>query len=355
MVHLIPTTTRVTAPQLAALFLKDIVRLHGLPLSIVSDRDTKFTSKFWRETHRLLGTKLLMSTAFHPQTDGASERMIRTITQILRAAVAPDQLNWVEKLPMVEFAINSSVSASTGFAPFDLNYGYLPTMGGPMPSSPYNGVRQFVQQARDNLVLACDALIESRVHQAHHANRARSEAVRYEVGSQVYLSTANLSLPKGRVRKLLPKFIGPFKILEARDDNLTYKLDLPSELKDRRIHTTFHTSLLRPFHANDAIAFPKRDASAFYDYGMPEDQEWVVDSIIDHKWQNRNVLFKLRWSLGDVTWEPQSECKDLQALDEYLALMGVSEISDLPQISARDGPNMRAAGSVRITARAGKP
>jgi len=92
------------ASELSSMYVKEIVRLHGLPDSIVSDRDSKFTSKFWRETHRILGTKLMMSTAFHPQTDGVSERANRTVGQILRTVIKPDQTDWVEKLPLVEFA-----------------------------------------------------------------------------------------------------------------------------------------------------------------------------------------------------------------------------------------------------------
>ena len=118
-VHLVPVKTTIKASELALLYVKEVVRLHGLPDSIVSDRDSKFTSKFWRETHRLLGTKLLMSTAFHPQTDGVTERANCSVGQVLRTMIRPDQRDWVEKLPMTEFALNSSISSSTGFAPFE--------------------------------------------------------------------------------------------------------------------------------------------------------------------------------------------------------------------------------------------
>ena len=101
LVHLIAITTTTRASELAWLYERDIVRLHGLPETIVSDRDPKFVSKFWRELHRLLGGRLLMSTAYHPQTDGASERAVQTVSQILRAMVRPDQTDWVAKLPMV--------------------------------------------------------------------------------------------------------------------------------------------------------------------------------------------------------------------------------------------------------------
>ena len=128
MVHLVPLTINVTTSELSWKYLREVVRLHGLPSSIVSDRDSKFTSRWWKELQRILGTKLLMSTSFHPQTDGQSERAIRNVTQILRTLVHPDQKDWVEKVDMVEFAINSSVSESTGYAPFELSGGYMPSM-----------------------------------------------------------------------------------------------------------------------------------------------------------------------------------------------------------------------------------
>ena len=124
-VHLVPTMTQVTAKEVAWLFLKEVMRLHGVPESIVSDCNTKFMSTFWRELHRLMGIKLLMSTAFHPQTDGATEWASCSIGQILRMIINNDQKNWADKCPMVEFALNSSVSATTGFAPFELNQGYI--------------------------------------------------------------------------------------------------------------------------------------------------------------------------------------------------------------------------------------
>ena len=163
MVHLIPINTTTTASELASLYVKEIICLHGLPHSIVSDSDSKFTSKFWKETHRLLGTKLLMSTAFHPQMDGATERANRSVGQILRSVIQSDQLDWVDKIPIVEFAINSNISSSMGFAPLKLNYSYLPTfISGITPNENAKpGIHKFINQAINNLEEAHDAIIES--------------------------------------------------------------------------------------------------------------------------------------------------------------------------------------------------
>ena len=332
MVHLIPLTTTTSAAELAELYIREVVRLHGLPESIVSDRDSKFTSKFWREVHRVLGAKLLMSTSFHPQTDGMTERAIRSVSQILRATVSPDQLDWVERIPLTEFAINSSTSATTGFAPFELNYGYMPrTMAGINDNASYIGVREFAQRARHNLEMAHDAIIDSRIHQAFQANKLRQQGPEFGEGDMVYLSTQNLALPKGRARKLMPKFIGPYKIIQCHPETSNYTLELPEELRVRRIHPNFHASLLRRHEPNDDALFPGREARSFYDFGLDDQQEWLVDEIMGHRWNGRQIEFLVRWTLGDSTWEPYDHCKELAALDEYLTLHGVKNWRSLSQ------------------------
>ena len=127
---------------------------------------------FWRELHKLMGTKLLMSTAFHPQTDGATERENHSIGQILRMIINDDQKNWADKCPMVEFALNSSVSATTGFAPFELNQRYMPQIRIPTSfDTTFKGIKQFTLQAKWNLMAAHDAIIANRVQQTFHANK----------------------------------------------------------------------------------------------------------------------------------------------------------------------------------------
>jgi hypothetical protein len=174
-----------------------------LPDSIVSDRDPKFTSRFWRESHRILGTKLMMSTAFHPQTDGATERANRSVGQILRVMIEPNQSDWVEKIPLMEFAINSNISSSTGFAPFELNYGFMPTLLGVIPpmEKAKPGVKRFVTQALSNLEMAHDTILESQVTQTYQANKRRRPKLPYAVRDKAYLSTKKSQPPERKVKK----------------------------------------------------------------------------------------------------------------------------------------------------------
>jgi len=149
MVHLVPICTTTTTSKLAWLYIHKIVHLHGLARTIVLDRDSKFTSKFWHETHRLLGMKLLMSMSFHPQTDGASEQAIHSVAQILQAIVQLDQWDWPEKISMVEFALNSAISSLSRFAPFKLNYGYIPSVnpGIMLELCAIPSIRHFIEHA----------------------------------------------------------------------------------------------------------------------------------------------------------------------------------------------------------------
>ena len=121
--HFLPVRTTYTMDKYAEIYVKEVVRLHGVPLSIVSDRDSRFTSSFWKSLHKALGTRLAFSTAFHPQTDGQSERTIQTLEDMLRACVLDFQKSWNVYLPLVEFAYNNSFHSSIGMAPYEALYG----------------------------------------------------------------------------------------------------------------------------------------------------------------------------------------------------------------------------------------
>jgi hypothetical protein len=221
-----------------------------------------------------MGTKLLMATAFHPQTDGATERANRLISQVLRSVIRDDQKDWAAKCPMVELTLNSNVSATTGFAPFELNHSYMPRIDLPVNTdTTFKGVSQFAQQAQWSLMAAHDAILEHHVDQMFHANRKCCESEIYAVDDRVYLSTQNLTLPKGRARKLVPRYIGPYRVIEAHNNASTVTLELPDDLKNRHVSPTFHTNLVRRYIANNDDLFPKREAKSFYYFGVTADEE----------------------------------------------------------------------------------
>src|SRR5260221_13875021 len=303
-------------------------------MSIVSDRDTKFTSMFWTELHQLLGVKLKLSTAFHPQTDGQTEQMIQSVIQILRAAICPDQCDWASKIPMTEFAINSSVNRTTGFAPFELVYGYMPQMAKIIPPSEFSGVQDFTQKALDNLQSAHDMILMNHVRQAIQANKHRSPDPPLKVGDLAYLSTKDLNLPKGQAKKLTPLFIGPYEVLEAHENTSNYTIKLPPELEKWGIFPKFHISWLTPHEPNDESLFPGQVAQAYYDFGENPEKELQVheNEIVNHIWDLDNILwFQVKWTMGDLTWELTSNVDELSALDDYLMLHRVKNIEGLPK------------------------
>ncbi len=143
--------------------------------------------------------------------------------------------------------------------------------------------------------------------------------------------TKELNLPKGQAKKLLPLFIGPYEVLNAYTDSSTYTLKLPPELEKRGIYSMFHVSWLATHEPNDLLLFPRRDAQVYYDFGENPEKELQVHEIIDHIWDLDDVLwFRVKWTAGDLTWEPIVNVNELIALNNYLELHAVKNVEELP-------------------------
>jgi hypothetical protein len=187
MVHLMPNYTTANAPTVAELYFDGVFKHHGIPDEVVSDRNPKFTSAFWRSMMQVLGTKLTMSTSYHAQTDGQTERLNRTLGLVLRAYVAKARTDWDEWLTVAEFAINNSVSESTGQTPFYLNTGQHPTT----PADRVLPDASAATAAADARLKTLDTVLQSvqrqlqtaQGRQAQHANRRRRKAPMYKVES----------------------------------------------------------------------------------------------------------------------------------------------------------------------------
>ena len=149
-----------------------------------------------------------------------------------------------------------------------------------------------------------------------HANKKHHASDKYHVGDHMYLLTQNLTLPKGRARNSVPKYIRPWKVVKTHNEASTVTLKLPPALVAQQISPTFHTGLIWKFVVNNDELFPKWDAKSFYDFSQDNEQEWLVKEITSHQWTNSKELkLKVRWTLGDTTWEPLALCKELKALD----------------------------------------
>jgi hypothetical protein len=329
-VHYAPTTTKVSAPELASIMFHTVVRHHGVPSSIVSDRDSRFTSLFWRALWKQLGTRLAMSTAYHPQTDGQTERANRTLEDMLRAYVSYRQDDWDEHLTAAEIAYNNSVQASTGFSPFFLNYGQHPNLPLSVAVQPANQSNN--QSAADMLAdLYADIeqatlnLKQAQQRQATYANQHRRE-VEFKVGDKVLLSTANLKNEE-RAPKLAPKFIGPFKITRVVS-KVAYQLQLPSTMS--RIHPVFHISKLKAYH-DGSSDFPARKQLPIRPAPQllpdSDEQAWEVERVIGKRTRrvgrsgNKRVEYLVLWKNypeWERTWEPSTNLTHApDAVNEY--------------------------------------
>ncbi|GJR57345.1 putative reverse transcriptase domain-containing protein [Tanacetum coccineum] len=242
--------------KLARMYLKEVVTRHGIPLLIICDRDPRFTSNFWRSLQNALGTSLDMSTAYHPQTDGQSERTIQTLEDMLRACAIDFGKGWVNHLPLVEFSYNNSYHASIKAAPFEALYGRKcrsPVCWAEVGEVQLTGPK-IVQETTEKIVQIKQRMQAARDRQKSYADLKR-KLMDFQVGDKVMLK---VSPWKGVVRfgkqgKLNPRYVGPFKVLE-KVGSIAYKLELPEELS--WVHNTFHVSNLKKCHADEPLAVP---------------------------------------------------------------------------------------------------
>jgi len=217
MVRLVPVKTSIDAKEYAHLFVREIFAKHGLPTSIVSDRDPRFTSEFFKQLCEILGIKQRMSTAFHPQTYGQTERMSRTLEEMLRTFVSPSLKDWDKHLPCREFAINNAFNESIRTTPFFMNYGRHTRSPTDFAFKPSEGPSQsFVADMQSSLRNAQECMRRAQECQARYANKKRRD-IEFAVGDYVYLDAKNLRLPTEGAHKLGHCFIAPYKIMKGLD------------------------------------------------------------------------------------------------------------------------------------------
>ncbi|KAJ9517102.1 hypothetical protein QJQ45_002613 [Haematococcus lacustris] len=330
MVHLVKTWESITAPQYAKLFIEHVFRLHGMPRDVISDRGPQFKNHFWAEVAKLLRVQVNLSSAYHPQTDGQTERMNRVVEEMLRHYIRPDQRDWADHLPLVEFAINNARQESTRFTPFYLNYGYHPRRAElldlpqkvPRAHDFVLNIRRAVEQAR-----LC--LEKAQKRQKVYADGKRRHAT-FAPGDMVLLSTQNMrghSAQPG-VRKLKPRYVGPFEV-QYMVGEAAVKLELPQQWS--RFHNVFHVSLVKPYRSDGSSAVPG--------VSSPPPEQWLdgepvytVERVLDHRLVNTGkrkgkdkksetkkprLEFLVKWQgYGDEhnTWEPRSQLTGCQEL-----------------------------------------
>ena len=307
--HFAAARTKSSAGDVAWLFVNHVWKHHGVPKEIVSDRDTRFTSEFWREVCRLVGIKQSMSTAFQPQSDGQTERTNRTLEDYLRHFVNARQDNWDVLLPTAEFAYNNAWQATVKNTPFFLNYGRHPhtPLSREFTSSNPNA-SNFLKGLQEALALSKVSMAQARDRQKTYADQRRREET-FEVGADVLLNSRNLKLAHpSSSKKFLPKYVGPFPVLE-KIGAVAYRLKLPPSWKR---HDVFHVSLLKAWHSNGTPLPPPPEL-------IEDTLEYEVEALLDHRPKKRGAkitAYKVKWHGYATEWNTWEPARNLTHCDE---------------------------------------
>ncbi|KAK5775710.1 hypothetical protein PVK06_043642 [Gossypium arboreum] len=306
--HFIPVRTDFSLQKLAKLYVAEIVRLHGVPVLIISDRDPRFTSQFWQKLHEALGTRLNFSTAFHPQTDGQSERVIQILEDMLRGCVIDFRGSWEDYLPLAEFAYNNSYQSSIRMAPYEVLYGRrcrTPSCWTELGERQVLGP-ELVADTEEKVKLIRDRLKEASDRKNSYVDLKRKE-IEYSVGDMVFLKVSPWKkiLRFGKKGKLSPRFIGPYRILK-RVGPVAYQLELPSELN--RIHDVFHVSMLRRYRSDPTHVVPVAEIEVRTDLTFEEELVQILDRDVKVLRRKTVPLVKVLWrnhGREEATWEPE--------------------------------------------------
>ena len=300
MAHFIATTSLPTSEVTAQLFVREIFRLHGFPVSLVSDRGSQFTSKFWSRLLELLQIKPLLSTASHPQTDGQTERINQILEGYLRLFVNYQQDDWLDWLPLAEFAYNNAVAGGTSVSPFFANYGFHPKCDLLTPAT--TSVPRAEVTAKSFKVLfdfLRNRLLANQDTMCKWADAKRKTQPQLNVGDKVWLSTKHLKIARPS-KKLSQKFLGPFAIVSLVGTRAV-RLELPDHMA---VHPVFHVSLIEPYVESSLLNREQRPPSPVL---VNDEEEYEVEKILDSRRFRGKLQYLIRW-LGygneSDSWEP---------------------------------------------------
>ncbi|GJX94432.1 putative reverse transcriptase domain-containing protein [Tanacetum coccineum] len=310
--HFLPIRETDPMEKLMKLYMKEVVTRHGVPVSIISDRDGRFTSLFWQALHKALGTRLDMSMAYHPETDGQSKRTIQTLEDMLRACVLNFRNNWDRHLPLVDFSYNNSYHTSIKAAPFEALYGRKcrsPVCWAEVGDAQLTGPA-IIHETTEKIVQIKSRIQAARDRQKSYANIRRKPMV-FQVGDRVMLKVSPWKriVRFGKWRKLNPRYVGPFKVVE-RVKTISYKLELPQQL--RRVHNTFHVSNLKKCLSDESLVIPLEELRVDDKLHFVEEPVEVMDREIKQLKRSRIPIIKVRWNSKrgpEFTWEREDQFK----------------------------------------------
>ncbi len=337
MVRIAPTTSDVSAKGTAQLLFDHVFRHHGVPKSLITDRGSVFTSQVFKEFTTLVGTQHKLSTAYHPQSDGQTERTNQTLETMLRHYVGGrEHGEWHTCLAAAEFAINTAYTPSIGTTPFRLNYGRDPRLPASIASDRVPQEHEWADRMLYGLADAKRCLKAAQDRQKALYDKGRRD-VQYAVGDLVLLRSKYIALRRmgdnASSPKLLPLWIGPYPVEKVVGKG-AYQLTLPPHML---AHNVFNVVNLKPFRPSERSQPP---APLLVD----GETEFVIDSIISHRPKGRTTQYRVRWAgYGPEcnTWEPQKNLIETEAFEKYWHALGLE-------------PPVQATSKQAVKARAAK-
>ncbi|GBG83578.1 hypothetical protein CBR_g37296 [Chara braunii] len=309
----------ISAREVADIVFDRVVRDHGLPPSIISDRDPRFTSRFWRRLHEVYGTQLRFSSSYHPQTDGQTEITNRTLGDIVRNIVCDNQ-QWDLHLAHTEIAYNQAVSPATGMSPYYCDLGYHPRVPADFlrpsqmhPDTCCPALDDWVAHMTSIMKIAHEHIAASKTRMATRENRSRMDHP-FKVGDDVLIDASHLQLEADTLHKFRRRFFGPCRILQAVGSDTTsspvsFRVKLSDYLRQARVHDVYHVSLLRPYRRPSG-RFAERPYERPPPIMVDSHEEFLVSNIIGHRVNDDNphhVEYLVRWKGypdEEATWEP---------------------------------------------------
>ena len=299
MAHFVPCNKTVTGEETVRLFIDNVYKYHGLPDDIISDRGTQFTSKFWQSLFKILQVEIKLSSAYHLQTDGQTERVNQVLEQYLRCSINYHQNNWVDLLPLAEFAYNNTIQDSTKQTPFFVNYGHHPRFDQFQLYTSKNLAAEdlatrLLEIQKDTKI----KLLEAQKCQKQNADKSRKQHPPIHVGDKVWLLHRNLKTHRPS-DKFDYRRLGPFSIIKQVNE-VAYRLELPPSMK---IHPIFHVSL---FELYKDSTIPGRLQAPPPPIEVDGAEEFEVSEILDSRINRRKLDYLVHWQGYEVherTWE----------------------------------------------------
>lgn len=347
VLRIIPCRADDSAEITAKRFFNVIYRYHGAPEAIISDCDPQFTSRFWTELCRLMGIERKLSTSYHPQTDGQSEKSNQTVEVALRHCVDYSQESWAKYIPEIEFSINTSKNDTTKTSPYRVLYGFdlrdgLSVLSGLTERNPS------AQEFRDNVARirqeVSGAIALAQARQARYYDEKHTPKT-FEVGDMVMLDTRDFRIPGVSQNKIGPKRIGPFRILE-KHGRLAYRIDLPPTY---RIHPVISIAKLEP--ATKDGHRHSRPPPIVKEKNPEEEVEYEVEDIESEATVRRSLKYLVRWkgyADHEMTWEPATEVSRgaKEIVRAWKQDMALGSVVDLRGSSPGSGPRFRPANQI---------